>query len=500
MSATVETFRGRRRDRDEPRAGEPDRRRRPGPVVVVGVLLVAALALLVPLLWAGERWFSSPQADSGAGGGGHGSDLVLRLLVALPLILGACHVAGRLAARLGQPPVMGEIAAGLALGPSVLGALWPQAAAWLFPAQLLPVLESLGQLGLVCFMFLVGYELDLAALRRSRGATVVVSLAGLLVPFVGGVLLAFPMYRTFAGEHTGFVSFALFLGVALSITAFPVLARVLRDRRMERTPVGAFALACAALGDALAWCLLAVVVAMAAGGGAGGLGAVGVGLGTIALTAAFTAVLFLLVRPLLARLLARPGGVGAAGDASALPVLIVGLLLSAFATEAIGVHPVFGAFLFGLVTPRGTARTERSVAHVEGFAGAVLLPLFFVHTGLQTTFGLLAADWRTVGWFLLALAAAVLTKVVGAVGAARWSGWGRRDSLALGVLMNCRGLTELVVLSLGLNMAIITPAAFALLVLVTLVTTLATAPLLRVLYGRVERSDSAAPAETKVTQ
>lgn len=499
MTTTVEV-RGRQRERSEARAGNRRHRRRPGPAVVVGVLLVATVALLVPLLWAGERWLAVPDAGSGTGGDAPGSELVLRLLAALPLILGVCHLAGRLAARVGQPPVMGEIAAGLALGPSLLGALWPEGFAWLFPAQLLPVVESLGQLGLVCFMFLVGYELDLAALRRSRGDTVVVSLTGLLVPFMGGALLAFPMYRTFAGERTGFVSFALFLSVALSITAFPVLARVLRDRRMERTPVGAFALACAALGDALAWCLLAVMVTMAAGGGAGGLSAVGVGLSTVALAVAFTAGLFWLVRPLLARLLTRPGGAEAAGLASALPVLIVGLLLSAFVTEAIGVHPAFGAFLFGLVTPRGSARTERSVAHVEGFAGAVLLPLFFVHTGLQTTFGPLAADWRTVGWFLLALTAAVLTKGVGVIGSARWCGWGRRDSLTLGVLMNCRGLTELVVLSLGLNMAIITPAAFALLVLVTLVTTLATAPLLRVLHGRGGRSSSAASAETKVTQ
>ncbi|MFD7865260.1 cation:proton antiporter [Streptomyces sp. NPDC057682] len=460
-------------------------RRRPGAKTVGGALLLAAAAVLVLLLWAGEEWLG---ADTGsrsgtAGPDGHGTDPVLRMLVALPLVLAACHLAGRLAARVGQPPVMGEIVVGLSLGPSLLGTVWPEASAWLFPSQVLPVLDALGQLGLICFMFLIGYELDLRALRGSRATVLVVATACLVVPFCGGVLLSLPMYRPFAGDGVGFTAFALFLGVALSITAFPVLARILRDRALERTPVGSLALACAAFGDVLAWCLLAVVVAIAGSSAADPLQAAGAGLTTVLLTAAFATAMFLLVRPLLARLL-NSSARGGRPEGSALPVLVAGLLLSAYATDAIGVHAVFGAFLFGLVTPRGTPAAERPVAHVEGFATAVLLPLFFVHTGLQTRFDLLPADWATAGWFLLALAAAVLTKGAGAVGSARWAGLGTRDSLALAALMNCRGLTELVVLSIGLGLGVITPAAFALLVAVTTVTTVVTAPLLRLIHGR----------------
>ncbi|MGW5053456.1 cation:proton antiporter [Actinokineospora sp. NPDC004072] len=431
---------------------------RPGRRLGLGAALVAAPAALAVVAL-------------GLGPDGHGSvaapapsalDPYPRLLLALPVILAACFLTGALFRRIGQPAVIGEIVAGVLLGPSLLGAVWPAAFAWLFPAPVVGTINAIAQLGLVFFMFLVGAEFTPGALRgRGFTATMVVQV-NLAVPILTGVLLAFWLYPDHGGG-VGFVGFALFLGVAMSATAFPVLARVLSERGIADSPLGALALACAAVGDVVVWCLLALVVAVSGGGTPGGV------LWTAALTAAFAAAL-LALRPALARLFA------AVSEAAVLPILLGGLMLCALATDRIGVHPIFGAFLFGVVVPRVPA-TARAAAKMESITVTLLLPLFFVHTGLQTTFGLLgsAALW---GVCAAVTAVAVVAKWGGTTATARLTGLGWRESLSLGALMNCRGLTELVVLTIGLKMGVISPTVFAMLVIMTLVSTIATAPAL----------------------
>ncbi|MEW2299822.1 cation:proton antiporter [Streptomyces sp. NPDC006655] len=423
----------------------------------------------------------------GAGGGAaqptaaSGPDPIPKLLMVLPVILLACRACAALFARIGQPQVVGEIFAGVLLGPSLLGLVWPAGYAWLFPPYLAPALNVLAQVGLVLFMFLVGYELDVGLLRGRGEALMTVSQASMAIPFAGGVLLATAMYGALAPPGVSLLTFALFIAVSMSVTAFPVLAGLLVERGLDRTLLGAMALACAALNDVAAWCLLAVVVALATSASLGGVAV------TLALLVAYVLVMFLCVRPLLARLVRSglPQGV-------LLPVVLSAVLLSALATEEIGVHPIFGAFLLGVVTPRGERNVHRAMAPVRTFTTTLLLPLFFVSTGLRTRFGLLGSDPRLWGWCLLALGVAVLGKGVGSTVAARAAGVDRRHALSLGALLNCRGLTELVVLSVGLDLGVIDSTVFAMLVMMTLVSTVMTAPALSLIERTVRAPDGSA--------
>ncbi|MEI5006947.1 cation:proton antiporter [Streptomyces sp. PmtA] len=397
------------------------------------------------------------------------AEIMPAVLVAVPAAILACQAGAALLRRFGQPPVIGEIAMGIVLGPSLLGWLWPEAQHWLFPESVLPYTSVLGQLGLLGFMFLVGLELDLGALRGSSRTAVAVSQAGMLVPLGLGALLAFPLYGRLAPDGVGFVPFTLFMAVAMSVTAFPVLARILVDRGLYGTPLGALAMACAAVDDVAAWCLLALVVALtAAGSPFDALSAAG-------LTVAFGVAMVLVVRPLLARWAAR-GRADRANDGVVLVLLFSGLCLSALVTDLIGVHTLFGAFLFGVATPRGHRRVEASAARLRAVVVPVLLPLFFVHTGLSTEIGALAADPAQWLWTGALLAVAVLGKWGGAAGAARMCGRPWREAMSIGALMNCRGLTELVVLTIGLELGVIGPDLFTMLVLVALITTALTAP------------------------
>ncbi|MEU4131078.1 cation:proton antiporter domain-containing protein [Streptomyces wuyuanensis] len=397
------------------------------------------------------------------------AEIMPAVLVAVPAAILACQAGAALLRRFGQPPVIGEIAMGIVLGPSLLGWLWPEAQAWLFPEPVLPYTSVLGQIGLLGFMFLVGLELDLGALRGSSRTAVAVSQAGMLVPLCLGALLAFPLYGRLAPDGVGFVPFTLFMAVAMSVTAFPVLARILVDRGLYGTPLGALAMACAAVDDVAAWCLLALVVALtAAGSPFDALSAAG-------LTVAFGAAMLLVVRPLLARWAAR-GRADRANDGVVMVLLFSGLSLAALATDLIGVHTLFGAFLFGVATPRGHRRVEASAARLRAVVVPVLLPLFFVHTGLSTEIGALAADPAQWLWTGALLAVAVLGKWGGAAGAARMCGRPWREAMSIGALMNCRGLTELVVLTIGLELGVIGPDLFTMLVLVALITTALTAP------------------------
>ncbi|MEU9744726.1 cation:proton antiporter [Streptomyces niveus] len=411
------------------------------------------------------------------------SDPLLPVLLAVPVVVLACQAGGRAVRLLGQPPVIGEILAGILLGPSLLGWLAPTVQHHLLPPSVLPLTSALGNLGLLAFLFQIGLELDLRRLRTTRGAVAAVSLTGLLLPMALGAALATALYPHFAPDGVGRLPFTLFVAVALSITAFPVLARILADRGLETTPLGTFALACAATDDALAWCLLTAAVALATTGTA--LSA----LTTLALTAAFAAGLAL-IRPPLRTLLERAGRTG---DELVLALLFAGLCLSAYTTDQIGVHPAFGAFLFGAAAPRGLPAVERSAARIRAVVLPLLLPLFFVDTGLHTDFSTLpAGQW---GWGAAILAVAVVGKWGGAAGAARLTGSDWRWSAAVGTLMNCRGLTELVVLGIGLQAGVITEPLFTLLVIMTVVTTAATAPILRCVAGDDPRMTPAVPPE-----
>ncbi|MFD1659488.1 cation:proton antiporter [Streptomyces caeni] len=406
------------------------------------------------------------------------------LLIAIPTVILACRAGAGLLRRAGQPPVVGEIAIGIVLGPSLLGWIWPSAEHWLLPEAVLPYIETLGNIGLLAFLLLAGLELNLSAIRGHGRTAVAVGQMSIALPLALGALLAFGMYKTLAPKGVGMLPFVLFIALAMSITAFPVLARILTDHGLYRTSVGTLTMTCAAVGDVTAWCLLAAVVAVATGGSPTGA------LVTAALTAAFLVVMVYVVRPLLARWAARAER---GSDSVVLVVLFSGLCLSALATEAIGVHALFGAFVFGAVCPRGSRTIERSAARTRAFTMPVLLPLFFVSTGLRADLALLVDNPVLWLWFLAVLAVAVLGKWGGSTGAARMAGWPWRGAMSIGVLMNCRGLTELVVLDIGLQLGVIGPDLFTVLVLMALLTTAVTTPALT-WFRRSARDSDLEPA------
>lgn len=399
------------------------------------------------------------------------------LLIAVPVVILACQGGARLLRGLGQPPVVGEIAVGILLGPSLLGWVWPGAQHWLFPDTVLPYIGVLGDLGLLAFMFLVGLELDLGALRGQSRTAIAVSQVSIALPLGLGCLLALGLFGRFAPDGVDRPAFVLFIGVSLSVTAFPVLARILTDRGLYGTPLGALAMACAAVDDVTAWCLLAAAVAV--GGGSSGV------LGTALFAAVFLAVMLGVVRPLLVRGTPRAERTG---DGVVLVVLFSGLCLSALVTDLIGVHALFGAFVFGVVVPRGSRTVERCAGRLRAVTVPVLLPLFFVVTGLRTDLALLVGDPVLWLWALAVLVVAMAGKWGGGALAARAAGRPWPEALALGALMNCRGLTELVVLDVGLELGVIGRDLFTILVLMALLTTAVTSPSVRRLYR-------AAPAE-----
>jgi Kef-type K+ transport system membrane component KefB len=396
-------------------------------------------------------------------------DVVLpRLLLALAVIIVACRLVSWLFRRLGQPPVIGEVVAGIVLGPSLLGRVWPAASAFVLPREVAPFLGVIAQIGVVLYMFLVGLELNADLLRRRAHAAVTVAHASIAVPFVLGAALALGLFTGLAPAGVPFTSFALFMGAALSVTAFPVLARILSDRRMDKTPLGVLALGCAAAVDATAWCLLAFVVGVARAEVSGALLTVG-------LSVAFLVLMVGVVRPLAVRFAARftddnlPRG--------AVAWVFVALLLSALTTEAIGIHAVFGAFLLGAVIPHDSAVARAFTRRLEDIVTVLLLPAFFAFTGMRTQIGLVQGveGWLVCGVIILAATAG---KFGGTFAAARFTGLDARTSTALGVLMNTRGLMELIVLNVGLDLGVLSPTLFAMMVVMALVTTLATAPAL----------------------
>jgi Kef-type K+ transport system membrane component KefB len=392
---------------------------------------------------------------------------IAAVLLAIAVIVVAARVVGALFVRIGQPRVIGEIAAGIVLGPSVVGALAPSVTDGLF-GDVRPTLEVIAKLGLVLFMFLVGLEFD-AGLVRGRGRTLVSIFSGsLFTPFLLGVGAGLVTHAT-VDPDADLLGYCLFLGAALSITAFPVLARILAERGLAQTPLGALALGCAAIEDVCAWLILAVVVAVVKADGAGSF------LVTLGLTAGFALIMLLAVRPALGWVLRRmPRGDGGV-NAGALSLILVGVLLSAWATEEIGIHAIFGAFAFGAIVPRDARLVEDVSLRLEDVVILLFLPVFFASAGLKTELGAVDTVPLVLAG-LLVLGAAVIGKFAPVFLAARLNGLPPRDAATLGFLMNTRGLTELVIISVGLEIGVVNAPMFAILVLMALITTVMTTP------------------------
>lgn len=393
---------------------------------------------------------------------------LLHVLLALVAVVAAGQLAARLFTYLKQPPVIGEVLAGIALGPSLLGALAPSMSARILPASAAPYLAIVAQLGVILYMFTVGLELDASVLRKRGHAAVAISHASILAPFVLGSLLALGLYRSMAPEGVAFTPFALFLGASMSVTAFPVLARILTDRGMSKTELGVIALACAATDDVTAWCLVALVVGVAQA-------QIEDALFVVLLTVFYIAAMFLVMRPALARLVPWMERHGLTKGVTS--VVFGGLLLSAWLTELIGVHAIFGAFLLGAVIPHNSRIARELPGRFEDLVSIVLLPAFFAYTGMRTQIGLISG-WENWLWCGAIIAVATAGKFGGSAVAARLAGMEWKEASALGILMNTRGLMELIVLNIGLDLGVLSPRLFAMMVLMALATTISTTPIL----------------------
>ena len=426
----------------------------------------AGMDLKAPPPTEGAPGFGSREALSGARG-------LFHVLLAVIAILLSSRALGALFAKIEQPAVIGEMVAGILIGPSLLGRLAPETSAFLLPPSIEPQLGIIAQIGVVLFMFLVGLELDTSGIRKRPQAAIAISQASIVLPFVLGAVLALYVYPRFSSSDVPFFVFALFMGISMSVTAFPVLARILTDRKLQKTRLGVVALTCAAINDVSAWCLLALVVSIAKS-------SPGAALWTVLFTLLFVAVMFAVVRPLIRRWACRPGGEEPLSQ-TGLGLVIVGFLASAFATEAIGIHALFGAFLFGALIPHDSHLARQLELRLNDAVVVLFLPVFFAFTGLRMELGLVSGMEAWLVCILIILVATV-GKFGGSYAAARLSGMPMRDSATIGVLMNTRGLMELVVLNLGLDLGVISPTLFAMLVLMALVTTFATSPALSLLY------------------
>jgi Kef-type K+ transport system membrane component KefB len=415
-------------------------------------------------------------------------DPLTRLFVQLILIILAARLFGVLAKKVRQPAVVGEMIAGIVLGPSFLGWLWPDFFHFVFPASSLGSLRLFSQIGVCLFMFVVGMELDMNQLKKQARTAVLVSQASILFPFVLGMITALFLYSPFAGPKTTFPAFAMFIGVSMSITAFPVLARILDERGLTRSPLGITALVCAAMNDVAAWCILALVVAVAK---AKSVTSAGFSIGLVVL---FVGVMLFWIKPRLPRWAGTAVEAGGTPGKGVMTGVMAFVFASALATDVMGIHALFGAFLAGVVMPARGEFREFLRLRLEHFSSVFLLPLFFAFTGLRTQFGLLG---DASGWLICAglVAIATVGKLGGAMVTARLTGVNWIDSFALGALMNTRGLVELIALNIGYDLGILSPRIFAMLVIMALFTTCMTGPLLTFSdYLRARKSLAAYPA------
>lgn len=405
------------------------------------------------------------------------------LFIQLLVVVAACRLVGRVFVRLGLPAVVGEMVAGILLGPSLFGLLAPGAFAFVFPTESLGALRLLSQVGICLFMFTVGMELNVAHVRNKATTAVAVSHASIVVPFLLGVMLAYYLFSSMAGPRANFVGFALFMGISMSITAFPVLARILQERNIARTSLGSTAITCAAVDDVTAWSIMALVVAIA---NATSLMASAF---TVLLACVFIVVMMLGVRRVLPHWIGNEQLGREEPSSGTLGIIVCVVIAAALCTEVIGIHALFGAFLAGAVMPDSADFRRRITTRLEKFSSVLLLPLFFAFTGLRTEIGLLdgTEDWLIC---LAIVGVATLGKLGGSAVAARVTGMNWRESLQLGALMNTRGLMELIALNIGYDLGILSPRIFTMLVIMAVITTMMTGPLLTLLGVRQPRLES----------
>lgn len=410
-------------------------------------------------------------------------DTLFATLSSLLVVIVVTRLTGTVARLLNQPRVVGEIIGGIMLGPSLLGAIAPNFANAVLPTAAMPYLSILSQVGVLLFMFMIGLEVDLQSLKRAGKAALLISQTSIVFPFALGIGFAYFAYAAMAPRGIGYLGFALFIGTSMSVTAFPVLARILTESPLHRTPIGDLALTCAAIDDATAWCLLAVITGVLKSAVSGAFY-------TVILTVAYIVFMFYIVKPLLEKLVPWLEKSSDHLSETALAFVIVGLLASAVTTEMIGIHALFGGFILGVVIPHESVIAKDITLRLGDLVRVLFLPAFFAFTGMRTQIGLLnsAAD---IGIALILITIATLGKFGGAYVAGRISGLTGRVSAILGVLMNTRGLGELIVLNAGLDMGVLTPRLFTMLVLMAVITTVMTGPILKLLH--VE--DSAANAK-----
>jgi Kef-type K+ transport system membrane component KefB len=443
-------------------------------LAVYALMVVAAVAVFLMVRTYGQNLVAPAAAEvssSTAAAKAAGADALLHVLIALAAVIVVGQVLAKLFVYIHQPPVIGEVVAGILLGPSLLGV---QTSELILPQSVAPYLSIIAQFGIILYMFLVGLELNAGLLRRRAQTTFAISQAGIVVPFILGTLISLYLYPRLSSAEVSFTNFALFLGVAMSITAFPVLARILADSGIIRTELGVVAIGCAAIGDVTAWCMLAIVVGVAKA-------EVDHGIVVVAGAAAYIAAILLIARPLVKKIVLRWSNERLPREA--VTIVFVTLLVSAIATEAIGIHAIFGAFLLGAIIPHTSAVARAFTQQLENLVTVLLLPAFFALTGMRTRIDLVSGldQWLICGLIILV---ASFGKFGGTITAARFTGVSWRDSAALGTLMNTRGLMELIVLNVGFELKIISPTLYSMMVLMALVTTMATSPILRLLRVR----------------
>jgi Kef-type K+ transport system membrane component KefB len=450
-------------------------------IAVWYLLLMAGAVSVFVLIQRSAVGLTAPAAPGNAGPVGRAMpgqiEVVHHVLATLAAVVFLGFVLARGLRYVGQPPVIGEVIAGILLGPSLLGTVWPEAAKLLIPSvtddphgQVLAALRMVSELGVILYMFLVGLELNAARMAGRMQAAVAVSHASIVVPFVLGAAVSLWLYPIYSHQGVPFICFALFMGAAMAITAFPVLARILTDQKLHKTELGAVALSCAAADDVTAWCLLALVVGVAKADVGGAVQVIG---GAIA----FIVIMLFVVRPLLSRLFHSSWCRSEELSPAAVSGTFLAVLLAALATEIIGIHAVFGAFLLGAVIPHDSRIASEFSVKLKDLVTVLLLPAFFAYTGLRTQISLVSG-WDSWMWCGVIILAATVGKFGGTLIAARVTGLGWRESAALGILMNTRGLMELIVLNIGLDLGVISPTLFAMMVIMALVTTGITAPVL----------------------
>ena len=409
----------------------------------------------------------------------NGANPLSRLFLQLFVIIGASGVVGWIFARCGQPAVVGEMMAGILLGPSFFGLLAPNVFHFVFATSSLDTLRLFSQIGVCLFLFTVGMELDVSEVRHKAQTAVVVSHSSIVIPYFLGVTLALFLYSHLAQPGASFLAFALFMGISMSITAFPVLVRILQDRGIFKTSLGSTATACAAVDDVTAWSMLAFVVAIARATSVGGAAF------NLGLVLVFIALMLFVIKPKLPSWLGQPALERPDPSKAVLAVVLGVVLVSALSTELIGIHALFGAFLAGIVMPTAGGFRDKLVVRVENLSAVLLLPVFFAFTGLRTQIGLVnsAQDWFIC---LVIIGVATAGKLGGSALAARLTGMDWRESLQLGALMNTRGLMELIALNIGYDMGILSQRIFTMLVIMALVTTVMTGPLVA-FFGKEQR-------------